>query len=67
MNQDWRISSFHVGRVLVTLPYGEDIEVVVVVAGDGQVPHPAVVLLRSAAADYYHNLAVRSLETLIFR
>jgi len=28
----------------------EDVEVVVVVAGDGEVPHPAVVLLRGGAA-----------------
>src|SRR6202453_1536172 len=40
----------------------EDIEVVVVVAGDGEVPHPAVVEGRDRAADHHGRLAVRRLE-----
>ena len=44
-----------------------DIEVVVVVAGDGEVPHPAVALLRDGAADHGHSRAVRGLEALAFR
>jgi hypothetical protein len=38
------------------------VEVVVVVAGDGEVPHPAVVSGRDRASDYDRCLAVRRLE-----
>jgi hypothetical protein len=38
------------------------VEVVVVVTGDGQVPHPAVMDGRNRSADHYGRLAVRSLE-----
>jgi hypothetical protein len=41
---------------------GLDIEVVVVVAGDGEVPHPAVVDGRDRTSDYDGCLAVRRLE-----
>jgi hypothetical protein len=41
---------------------GLDIEVVVAVAGDGQVPHPAVVDGRDRPADYDRRPAVRRLE-----
>ena len=40
----------------------EYVEVVVVVTGDGEVPHPAVVDLRDGAADYDRRLAVGGLE-----
>ena len=46
---------------------GEDVEVVVIVAGDGQVPHPAVMDGRRRAADYYRDLAIRRLEPLTIR
>jgi hypothetical protein len=49
MNEDWSISCDHV-------------EVVVVVAGDGEVPHPAVMLGRDRPADDDRGLAVRRLE-----
>jgi len=42
----------------------EDVEVVVVVAGDGEVPHPAVVLLRGDTAAGGSNGAVGGLEVL---
>jgi hypothetical protein len=44
-----------------------DVEVVVVVAGDGQVPHPVVVDLRCGAAVGDRDSAVGSLEVLAFR
>jgi hypothetical protein len=40
------------------------IEVVVIVAGDGEVPHPAVVVGRDRASHYDRCLAVRGLELL---
>ena len=40
------------------------VEVVVVVAGDGQVPHPAVMDGRGRSADDYNALAVRGLEMI---
>ena len=39
-----------------------DVEVVVVVAGDGQVPHPAVVDGQCRAADHDRGLPVGGLE-----
>ena len=45
----------------------DHVEVVVVVAGDCQVPHPAVVLLRRGAADDDRDSTVDGLEVLIFR
>jgi hypothetical protein len=44
---------------------GLDIEVMIVL--DGQVPHPAVVLLRRGAAVGCHDLPARGLKMLIFR
>jgi hypothetical protein len=41
---------------------GNHVEVVVVVAGDGEVPHPAVVIGRDRATDYDRRLAVWCLE-----
>jgi hypothetical protein len=40
------------------------VEVVVVVTGDGQVPHPAVMDGRGRSADDYSNLAVSGLEMI---
>jgi hypothetical protein len=42
------------------------VEVVVVVAGDGEVPHPSVVLLRRGAADDDRDGAVSCLEMRVF-
>jgi hypothetical protein len=39
-----------------------DVEVVVVVAGDREVPHPAAVDGRDRSADHHGRLAVRGLE-----
>lgn len=41
-----------------------DIEVVIIVAGDGKVPHPAVMSLRGAPAVGGSDRAVRGLEML---
>jgi len=47
-------------------PAGDHVEVVVVVAGDGQVPHPSVVLLRDGAADHGDGSAVWGLELVAY-
>jgi hypothetical protein len=51
MNENWRGACDHV-------------EVVVVVARDGQVPHPPVMDGRGRSADDYSALAVRGLEMI---
>jgi len=38
------------------------VEVVVVVAGDGEVPHPAVMIDRDRSSDYDRSPTVRGLE-----
>ncbi len=43
---------------------GVDVEVVVAATGDGQIPHPAVVLLRDDAAIGDRGDAVSGLEVL---
>ena len=45
----------------------DDVEVVVVVAGDGEVPHPPVMLDGDGSADDGGSGAVRGLEVLTFR
>jgi hypothetical protein len=40
---------------------------VIVVAGDGEVPHPAVMVGQGGAADHGHDGAVGTLEALVFR
>jgi hypothetical protein len=41
-----------------------DVEVVVVVAGDGKVPHPAAVDGRDRASDHHRSLTVGGLKVL---
>jgi hypothetical protein len=60
-------NSISVGEAMTTALGRDHIEVVVVVAGDGEVPHPAVVLLRDSAADHAHSAAVRGFEVLVIR
>ena len=67
MHQDWNIASDHEARAVTVWLFREYVEVVVVVAWDRQVPHPAVVLLRDDPADHGHGRAVGGLEMLIFR
>jgi hypothetical protein len=43
------------------------VEVVVVVAGDGEVPHPAIMVGRHAAAVGDRDVAVGGLEVLTIR
>jgi hypothetical protein len=51
VDQDWDVARHNIVRVLVVAGLcGEYVEVVVVVAGDGQVPHPALVVLRGGTA-----------------
>jgi hypothetical protein len=52
---------------LVSIRSRKNVEVVVVVAGDGQVPHPAVVYGRDRPADDGGEGTVGGAETLILR
>jgi hypothetical protein len=64
MDQHWRAASFHSGTLLVSTRSRKNVEVVVVVAGDGQVPHPAVVDGRDRPADDGGEDIVGGAETL---
>jgi hypothetical protein len=57
----------HIVRVVAGDQLGEYVEVVVVVAGDGKVPHPRVVDLGRGAAVGDRDTTVGGLEALTFR
>jgi len=71
VDQDGRVRGYCIvdvadagGRLSGAFPAGEYVEVVVVVAGDGEVPHPPVMDGRGRSADDYSALAVRGLEMI---
>jgi len=68
MHQDRRIADLDhtVHAAAVAGLSGDDVEVVVVVAGDSEVPHPAAMVLRSSAAVGDRSPAVSSLEGFAF-
>jgi hypothetical protein len=49
-------------KVVITLSIRENIEVMIVVARDGKVPHPPVAVGRCRSPDHHRRLPVRSLE-----
>jgi hypothetical protein len=64
VDKDSRVACFHIVAVVSALLCGEYVEVVVVIAGDGEVPHPAVMVLGGGSAVGGCQRAVRGLEVL---
>jgi hypothetical protein len=64
VDEDWCVACFHIVGVVAACLRGEYVEVVVVVAGDGEVPHPAVVVSRGRTSLRYRILTVQGLEVL---
>jgi hypothetical protein len=65
VDQDRRTFCFNMVRAVTAISWGGNhVEVVVVVAGDGEVPHPAVVDLRRGAAVGDRDTAVRGRKML---
>jgi hypothetical protein len=70
VDENWRAACHNMVRVLAACTAtgrGEHVEVVVVVAGDGEVPHPPVVDLRGGAAVGGGDSAVGGLEAFTLR
>jgi hypothetical protein len=64
VNQNRDVTCHDVIRLMTVWLRGEYVEVVVVVAGDGEVPHPPVVVSRHGAAVGDRDSAVEGLEVL---
>ena len=64
MNQHCCVASDRIVPTVAARFCGEYVEVVVVVAGDGEVPHPPVVVGRNRAAVGHDLLTVGRLEVL---
>lgn len=62
VHENWYVSCHNMVRVVAACPCGEYVEVAVVVAGNGEVPHPAIVDPRGDAAVGGDDRAVSRLE-----